>query len=893
MKLQLKYDAQQKHATAAAFIKGGNPALWLAEIGRWNMAITALDCYVVPASIRSVDAAGLLVYFKTSPVPVLEAAEPYAIIAGKLFIPVNATLFPQVTDQELGKLLLWPYQVWHPVIGLVAFEEKDKLNFKTQLHVAPEMDADWSFAHPGNTSRPPLHQVIVKQPTVEELMAEMTEAVQPKLLDEIPGKKNALEKALEKTVDQIKWFFFKIALSGVHLLSGGKQKESGTKTNPGNLQRLQQWLTENITEIEKKREEELHRLMKLFEENSDEALQYAIPLNSAYLNRGEASKSTTLGKRSTSFNLANIGGGGLVDSWDIGSYYGDLRSKYLAAAQNAIDRKDYKKAAYVYAHLLGDFGNAANVLEQGKYYREAAVLYKDHLKNDTAAAECLERGELYLEAIDLYSKQQQTHTEKIGDLYAILQQHENAGNYYQQAVDIKTTNHDFLDASRIMLDKMNKTEDAKDLLLSGWKKNNQSGNCLRKYFELVQQTDHESTPQKVTDVYTHHTSTLKQTLFLDVLQDVYRYNKQESAASVYREIAYEIVSHESGKGNLSIVHHINRFFEEDRLISADCSRYISNTNRFQVERSGNIIQLDKSIRWHKAIHYRNQFLAVGTANNVLHMVRGNWYGNLEYYSWTNNIMPHTRFNFIYSPWYSSNILLHSSDGVPVTRQNLEKHKYFNHALTVYCPAWLHKENSQFIMTAQNELCRIEINNNIITLHYYTIEGELKRSLSCHFENEVPQIASGKVNPLIVAYEDHYYTCRDKVFFSVSEKGIAKATSFESGIRFFAAAEDVTKPTIVISTNSGCILCKPGNGELMIRGEIFAPHLTPSQIVFITSERFLVVEKLKAVLFFIIDDQPVTQREYTSVQPIVSALPASRNQFALIDQAGTIIIYTIE
>ncbi|WP_153796012.1 tetratricopeptide repeat protein [Foetidibacter luteolus] len=894
MMLQLKYSNRTLHTVAAAFIKSSSPRVWLTEINNWGVSVKELDCYIMPESIRSVKAAGLLVTFNnTALLEGLVIPDGYGLIAGKLFIPVNASLYPQVNEEELSKLLAWEYQFFHPSIGLVGFDKKDRFDFGSLALLTQEKENDWSFAHPGIERKPPLQQVQVKQPTVQELMEELKKDIHTRPLDEMPGKKGTVAQTVDKALDKVKWGLFKTILAAAN----GIQNVSGTHNNdqendrPGGLERLQQWLGENLQEIEKRRNEELNRLVKLFDKDTDEALQYALPLNSPYLNRGNAQKTSALTRRPTNFNPGGLGGGGAVDGWDVGGYYHSLRTRYLDAAQKEIKRKDFKKAAYVYAHLLGDYSGAANALEQGKLYREAAALYKDHLKNNVAAAECLERGGLYSEAIELYDKL--LRHEKVGDLYSILQQKDNANRYYQETVASKISAHDYLDASRVMMKKMQQPEEAKQLLLTGWKENCQSEHCLKKYFDLVNETEENNTFQKVKDVYEQHTPPVKQELFLHVLHHVSQTNKADKERTLYQDIAYNIISDETAKGNSSIVHKLKNFITTDRLISSDCSRYVTNTrDNTEQPTSNNVLQLDQSIRWQKAVSHRNQFLAVGTKDNLLHLARGNWYGNIEYYTWDNPVQPHVRFTFIHSPYYSKHILLHASDGLPVTRKTLDKNKYFGDSLTVYCPVWLHKEPAKFIITEDNELCRLETSSDTMTLHYYTIEGQLKRSLNCNIENEV-QISSSHVNPLMACFNDYYYTYRDKQFFSISKKGEVKAVHFDTGIRLFGASEDATSFSIIISTNKGLVFCRPKDGSLNVQGEPFASHLIPGQVLFFPGKKFLVVEKHKAVLFSIEANTPISQREYATTAPIATAIHANRNQFALVEQTGRIMIYTIE
>lgn len=898
MKLILQYKNVPKQEIAAAFIRGSEVVAWLKTINTFHISLQELSCYIVPASVQTDESAGLFVIFsgksKIDPAVILE---PYTAIGEKLFLPFNTALYPAVTTAELNALLLWQCQFFHPVIGLVGFEEKDRLDFVNLLQNEVEQKTDWSFAHPGLPQRPALTQILVQQPSVQEVMQAFKDAIDTKPLNEIPKTEDDKSSFLEKTLDDLKWVFFKGLFSVTKLveslvnISGDANANNNTAGKPGLLQGLQQWLMQNITGLEKKRDAELNRLLKLFDKNTDEALKYAIPLDSPYLSRGSGQKSSFLTKRSVNFNLGNLGGGYAVDSWDVGRHYNDLRSKYLKAAQKEIEQKDFRKAAYVYAHLLGDYSAAANVLEQGKFFREAAALHKDHFKNITAAAECLERGGLYYEAIPLFDEV--NRFEKVGDLYTVLQQKENADRYYQQVLDIKISNSDYLDAARIAEDKMQQHENAKGILLSGWEAHNQAEQCLHKYFDLVMATDREETSRHVQEIYRQHTPPSKRGMFLNVLN---RVNKKSDTATAggYKELAYEIVSEEAAKGNMLLLHNLKQFLPDDKLIGSDCSMYANHAKIKSINvKADQLLHLDQSIKWINAVTHRNQFIAIGLKNDFLHMARANWYGNIEYYSWANPVKRNTRFTFTSAPFYSKQLFLHSSDGLPVTVKKLLKNKYFNDPVIVHCPISLHKEQGHFIINEKEELCKIEISNNNITIHYYHIYGDLKRSVNCKTQNFEQSYGSVQLSPVTINWKDYFYTYRDKQFIAISEQGTAKAFPFNTIIRTFAASHEFAFLNMVISTNKGCLLCKPHKDDLNIQGDFFATDLIPSAVKFIAEDKFLIVEKRKAVLFYINDTNVALIKEFHTKDIIVSALPSTRNEFGLLEENGRITICKID
>ena len=72
----------------------------------------------------------------------------YTCLANQLYIPVHAELYPPVSSTELQKILLWQVQFFHPTIGLVGFEKKDRLNIADLITITEPVNQSWYFAHP-------------------------------------------------------------------------------------------------------------------------------------------------------------------------------------------------------------------------------------------------------------------------------------------------------------------------------------------------------------------------------------------------------------------------------------------------------------------------------------------------------------------------------------------------------------------------------------------------------------------------------------------------------------------------------------------------------------------------------------------------------------------------
>ena len=163
-----------------------------------------------------------------------------------------------------------------------------------------------------------------------------------------------------------------------------------------------QWLRQQLDSInhdlERARNKELTRLLSMFDSDPEEALRHAIPMNDSQ-HRGIAPPGSRLGSRAPDFNLARISGGGAADFWAIPAQMRlALQRRYREMADRELQLKRFRRAAYIYAELLGDLSSAANALKQGKHFREAAILYDERLQNPIEAAKCFGEAGLVDEA---------------------------------------------------------------------------------------------------------------------------------------------------------------------------------------------------------------------------------------------------------------------------------------------------------------------------------------------------------------------------------------------------------------------------------------------------------------------------------------------------------------
>ena len=888
----IQYDPGGKHQAHAAFLKGSDSKSWLQEISTWGIIPQELECYVIAKSKEDVSAAGLLVVFENAAITEnLELLEPFQKIGSNLFIPVHSRIYPRLLPEELAQLMIWDLQVFHPVFGFSGFDFSDKIELEDLIFFPTTGETDWTFAHPGLPERPQFNRIDFRVETATEVIDTIKNEIGQKPLNDIVKDKKDDDSFIGRIFDSLKYYLGLALIRIIESIGKLLPESSGSSNEEGLLDKLYRWVSKNVKDLESKRDRELNRLLKLFDENKDEALQYALPLSSPYLNRGKATPTASLSRRSTNFDLSRLGGGGAVDAWDVGNYYQNLRNKYLETARQKTAEGDYRKAAYIYAHLLGDYQSAANVLQQGKLYREAASIYKDHLKDLPASAACLESGGLYTEAISIYLDLERY--EKVGDLYSILGMKEKADGYYQQQVDQKLGANDYLDAARISSEKLLQKDTASSLLLKGWNSGYQIETCLYQYFEMVQAQKKDTTKELVS-IYQHHTPVQRRQNFINVLERLHRKIDEPLFTDAAQEIAYELASKEMDEGRAGAIKSLKSFLPNDSLLASEINRFvIQNAKAKAVTRSKNFIQLDPSIVWQSATYHRNQFLVLGKKNENLYMVRSNWYGNMELYTWENKISQGSGFSFLETPQYSNLVLIHATNNIPLTTKQLPKSKYFEDIITVRSPLWMHKDYQPSIVDGNNIIWRLVSGSGKLELHFLNLEGTTQSIIDLKVPDEVKFYFS---EYSILRYRNNIlYTSHSNYLLSITKDGSVQECIFDRPIRFFSLGpERESDFWMIVITNEGWFTCRVSGQKIEIVTQISGQERIPEIVSFISAMRFAIVVENEVSLFEIDSNQPQLLNEYKLTSKVVEVLPTnSRNQFGIIESNGRVNLIALE
>lgn len=664
--LSIRYREQPQHVAAAWLVPGDDLSLWLEEWLRWELPQTAWQIAVLPGW-------GVLTILPAGQKPALSPrAVPFGCVGSRWYLPLHAELLPPAKNEELAALLPndFALAIFHPARGLLAIEPQ-QLGGLHNLLAPPLLTAqDWTAAQPGEALNAWLLSV---QPSALPSLDEVMQAGR----DDI-GTQSSEWKELSKRphepgnslADRARRGLSKMAVTAIGGLAGmlskvfsqlpaagqggGKRPAGGAASStgaggPGWLDSLANWAAKHLSaisqQLEDQRNREIQRLMHMLQNNPDEGLKFAIPFGSGE-HRGIAPPGGSLGSRDVNFDLSRLGGGGPADMWNLPPKYQlQLAQRYRELANRELELGRHRRAAYIFAELLGDFAAAASALAAGEHWREAAVLYRDRLNRPRQAAECLERGGLLNEAIALYEPLRMY--EKIGDLYQRLEQKDDALAAWRKAAAFHEGNRDFFQAANLFEVKIASPEEAACVLDRSWVEGHHLRESLEKLFDLfVRQGWHERARERIKalrDMY--HTDTIAQAS-CEALATVVRTYPDSQIGDLAADTARVIIgTHLPGADKQvrsRLVIALQQLVPADQLLPRDGQRYLRERDAAQpppppppkqeiARRSRSIkilreFHLAQQVTWEAAAAAGNHFFAVGNGEQRAIIVAVHWQG---------------------------------------------------------------------------------------------------------------------------------------------------------------------------------------------------------------------------------------------------------------------------
>lgn len=480
--LQLRPADGVQGPVVAWFIPGSSVSHWLTCLVGAGIASRSTRLAVVPGRRAGDPVAGLLALPAG---PVVESGGSGMIgcrcVAGRLHVPADAVLDPPVTDAEVRELCPAALSFLHPTCGLSAFEAADLVGVMDLLEAPPERFENWNGARAGEPPLPAWGGVEVSlTPDLGGLLAAEAKEIgsqPPTGLPPAPAEpgNGAIDRGLRGAGSAF--------AKGLSRMLSKLPAKAG---EPTWVDRLDDWARRKASsidsEMEQLRNRELHRLLHLLESDPERGLRHAIPLGGLG-HRGMAKPSGQLGDRAPEFDPSRLGGGP-ADGWEVpGELHRVLQLRYREMADRELRLGRHRRAAYIYAELLGDFVSAASALKAGREFREAALIYETYLGNARQAAECLAEGGLLAEALERF--------EKLGLWMEVADLHEKLGNAagarsaIERVIAERLSQRDVPGAATLIEERLRDPDRALALLMEGWPHSLQALSCASRALDLM------------------------------------------------------------------------------------------------------------------------------------------------------------------------------------------------------------------------------------------------------------------------------------------------------------------------------------------------------------------------------------------------------------------------
>ncbi len=557
-------------------IKGESAKQWLLDLQKLDFAMQDIQVYPIPGNTaNSIWGCFVLPKGKLTPGSV-GRHELCQRVDTYYFIPEKTSVQPFLSKGDKEKLFENNIHLSHPEFGTVKLSTA--INFKSFLS-KPE-EKSWYIFEPSPSVKVPdsIRGFKVHSIPPEEAIKQLEEKI-------VPEKKKLEDKPLTT------WEKGKFSLYKALFKKGVKSDGTIGDTEKTDLmKRLESFFVKNadsdnenswsnkmkkdFEDLDDRNQKTLDRLMNMFENDPEEALKYAIPLDHEGTTRGSANQGQwNLSQRRGDFSLFSISGpssaGGSID---LGDGFHRLSDQYHKTARQLKEKGEYEKAAFVYLKLLKDNYLAASTLEEGRLYAEAATIYLKQLNNKERAAECYEKGNMIDQAIELY--EELGKFEKVGDLYFNQNQLKEANESYDKAGEQMKSKGQYLEASRLYQTKMFDPIKCKTALLEGWRKNIQAYSCLKEYLEHF--PENKKRMKEIELLYTEEVNDTNRESFLRIVQ--HEHSKNNELKEKMEEMAYQIIAQEISR-KPAIVEQLRKFKLNDREIAKDTLRYRSKRKK--------------------------------------------------------------------------------------------------------------------------------------------------------------------------------------------------------------------------------------------------------------------------------------------------------------------------
>jgi tetratricopeptide (TPR) repeat protein len=453
MKIPLRLQPRLTHEPAEALLLPSTHACDLFAL------IEALGLESLPAVFATAE--GFLVLLPAAQTVPVTGVVRLRRLANHLYLPTDADLVHPLLPDEAQGLVRNRGLIFLPGQRVLEFAPQKPLGWQA-LVAAPKCTAPaWRALPEAPELAEDLHELTMPTPLpgadeiIEQGRAEIgTEAPQP------GGAAGAGAKAAGAALfflgKSLAWLGTKLNLAPL-AGAGANLLERGMQLTP----KLSEWLMN-------RQEALLRHLLKDFQDgNIEKALRHALPLSNSA--PGSIAGNAELPTHDLLYSLRNLlgGRGPAGPAWlTPHQLFYALQAEYRKQAERAIERGDYRRAAFIYAKLLNDMGASAQVLSRGGLHRDAAVLYEKTLNNPRAAAgEWALAGEIE-KAVAIFIRLDDVLA--AADLLAQAGEAERALTLYRQAAGKLAGQGKYLEAGDLLRTRGQRVDLAIEMYSQGW-----------------------------------------------------------------------------------------------------------------------------------------------------------------------------------------------------------------------------------------------------------------------------------------------------------------------------------------------------------------------------------------------------------------------------------------
>lgn len=499
-------------------------------------------------------------------------------------------------DQDVRNEKSGTTWVWLPRMGLVALEASDRLTI-TDLLCAPNgiegIEGSSPYVSTTRWSTPPFIPappdriagfVVLGEADEGQTLNDLSDEIGHKAADLINQSRKGSQKAPESILQSLgqrgKDWLLKNLDNWFGRDHAAKPEDSSSrrpsKTNAGGFISRQLYRILAST-VQDKRNQQLQKLLDMTKRDPDKALQFAIPLFGEGGFRGLAVPGSKLLSQVPNFSLSGLSGGGAADFWGMEyKYQQQLRQSYLAMANREAAAGRYRRAAYIHAHLLGNFSSAAGVLEQGGFFREAAQLYRDKLSLPAEQARCLAAAGMFEQAAEIYESLSDFRSS--ASVWGKAGRLERAAAAYGRAFDRLRSQGNIIEAADLLATKMSQREAAKSLLWAQWPTGKNAIHCVETYFGmLAEDFQHELALSQMSTAIeaSKKLAPFDLAKLLEHLAMHYPDSRvHEYAVDHCRVAVAATLKQPTSVAKLEVLQILQRLDQDDQVLRHDCVRYL-------------------------------------------------------------------------------------------------------------------------------------------------------------------------------------------------------------------------------------------------------------------------------------------------------------------------------